>query len=106
MVQNPDLNAYECCKKILTTKYKFLIGKQRKTMLVKGLRVFDQEDPFVDLEMINFCSAYTFLKWHYRGNRVVLEDEKEKRRSDWLQIKKYYLKYQPGKEPISPTKIK
>ena len=38
----------------------------------------------MDLEMINFCQAYTFLKWHYRGNRVLEEDEKEKRNSDWL----------------------
>ncbi len=53
------------------------------------------EDPFVNLELIDFGQAYKFLKKYYK-----------ERKSDWLQIKKYYLKYKPVKKEISPLKIK
>ena len=61
------------------------------------MRVFDSsEDPFVDLELIDFSETYSFLKKY-------LED----RKSDWLKIKKYYLFCKPEeKENLSPMKIK
>jgi hypothetical protein len=61
------------------------------------LRVFDSsEDPFVDLELLDFSETYSFLKKYF-----------EDRKSDWLKIKKYYLFCKPEeKENLSPMKIK
>ena len=61
------------------------------------MRVFDSsEDPFVDLELIDFSETYSFLKKYF-----------EDRKSDWLKIKKYYLFCKPEeKENLSPMKIK
>ena len=61
------------------------------------MRVFDSsEDPFVDLELIDFSESYSFLKKYF-----------EDRKSDWLKIKKYYLFCKPEeKENLSPMKIK
>ena len=51
--------------------------------IVKGLRSFDQnENPFVDLELLNFGKAYAYLKKFY---------EDSDRQSDWLRLRKYYL---------------
>jgi hypothetical protein len=59
--------------------------------------VFDSaEDPFVDLELLDFSETYSFLKKYF-----------EDRKSDWLKIKKYYLFCKPEeKENLSPMKIK
>jgi len=63
---------------------------------IKSLRVFDQHrDLFVDLELIDFGEAYSFLEKYY-----------EDRRSDWLTIKKYYLLYKPELVEITPLKLK
>ena len=61
------------------------------------MRVFDSsEDPFVDLELLDFSETYSFLKKYF-----------EDRKSDWLKIKKYYLFCKPEeKENLSPMKIK
>jgi len=61
------------------------------------LRVFDSsEDPFVDLELLDFSETYSFMKKYF-----------EDRKSDWLKIKKYYLFCKPEeKENLSPMKIK
>ena len=49
----------------------------RKTCIVKGLRVFDQKnDAFVNLELINFGAAFSFLKKYF-----------SERTSDWIQVK-------------------
>ena len=61
-----------------------LQNKTRKTAVVKGLRSFNtQNDPFVDLELIDFGKAYKELKSIYATKK-----------SDWLNVKKFYLKYQ------------
>ena len=59
--------------------------------------MFDSaEDPFVDLEHLDFSETYSFLKKYF-----------EDRKSDWLKIKKYYLFCKPEeKENLSPMKIK
>ena len=59
--------------------------------------MFDSaEDPFVDLELLDFSETYSFLKKYF-----------EDRKSDWLKIKKYYLFCKPEeKENLSPMKIK
>jgi hypothetical protein len=59
--------------------------------------VFDStEDPFVDLELLDFSETYSFIKKYF-----------EDRKSDWLKIKKYYLFCKPEeKENLSPMKIK
>ena len=61
------------------------------------MRVFDSsEDPFVDLELLDFSETYSFMKKYF-----------EDRKSDWLKIKKYYLFCKPEeKENLSPMKIK
>ena len=59
--------------------------------------MFDStEDPFVDLELLDFSETYSFIKKYF-----------EDRKSDWLKIKKYYLFCKPEeKENLSPMKIK
>lgn len=59
--------------------------------------MFDStEDPFVDLELLDFSETYSFIKKYF-----------EERKSDWLKIKKYYLFCKPEeKENLSPMKIK
>ena len=59
--------------------------------------MFDStEDPFVDLELLDFSESYSFIKKYF-----------EDRKSDWLKIKKYYLFCKPEeKENLSPMKIK
>jgi hypothetical protein len=61
------------------------------------LKVFDSsENPFVDLELIDFNETYAFLKKYFLDKK-----------SDWLKIKKYYLYCKPEeKEILSLTKIK
>lgn len=49
----------------------------------------------MDLELIDFGQAYSFLKKYLR-----------ERRSDWLTVKKYYLLYKPERAEITPLKLK
>lgn len=82
---NPETSPFEVCKKVLSARWRSLTQKMRKVTNIKGLRSFDQnENPFVDLELINFGKAYSYLKKFY---------EDSDRKSDWLKIKKYYLNY-------------
>ena len=68
----------------------------KKTANIKGLRIFDQkQDPFVDLELLDFGEAYKILKKYYA-----------EKKSDWLKLKKYYLKLTPAEKETSPLKIK
>jgi hypothetical protein len=39
----------------------------KKSAVVRGLRIYDQkEDPFVDLELLDFSESYKFLKKYYK----------------------------------------
>mmetsp|Transcript_5211 Transcript_5211/g.8065 ORF Transcript_5211/g.8065 Transcript_5211/m.8065 type:complete len:161 (-) Transcript_5211:865-1347(-) len=63
---------------------------------IRGLSVFNEEmDPFVDLDLIDFGQAYSFLTKYFA-----------ERSSDWLQVKKYYLKPKAAGSQPSPMKIK
>lgn len=91
---NPGYIPYEVVKKLLATKYRQLLVKMRKTAPAKGLRVFDcGEDPFVDLEGVDFSRAFGFMKKHFKGIPGLEAHDGDRRKSDWLRIKKYYLKY-------------
>lgn len=92
-MENPEHSNFEICKKLLSSKYKTLETKMRKTVNVKGLRVFDlKNDCFVNLELINFGEAYSFLKKYF-----------SERSSDWIKVKNYKLQYKPdNKKELSP----
>jgi len=39
----------------------------KKSSVVRGLRIYDQkDDPFVDLELLDFNESYKFLKKYYK----------------------------------------
>ncbi len=82
-------------KKYLATKLKNLNMKMRKTSVIKGLRVFDPENPFVDLEKLNFAKAWAFLKTYYQGNKgLEATGEGDKRKTDGIKVNKFHLNYQ------------
>ena len=93
---NPDLSGFEICKKLLSSRLRNQQHKMKREGNSRGLRVFDQQrDLFVDLELIDFGQAYSFLK------KYMCE-----RKSDWLTVKKYYLLYKPERVEITPLKLK
>ena len=63
---------------------------------VKGYRVFDSSnDPYVDLGKIDFNESYKFIKKYFAN-----------RKSNWLQIKKYYFNTKQSKiEKIHKLKL-
>jgi hypothetical protein len=86
----------DICKKLLCSKQKKLEPKMRKQVVLKGLKAFDaRHDEQLNLEVIDFGRAYKFLRHYF-----------ERRQSDWLKIKKYYLKVKPVKRELSPAKLK
>lgn len=72
-------------KKLLSVKLKSVENKLKSTVL-KGMRVFDQNDPYVNLEEVDFNFAYSFLSKKFFNKK-----------SNWLKFKKYYLKLKPNK---------
>ena len=63
--------------------------------MIKNYRVWNNEDPFMNYELIDFSETYAFLKKYLA-----------ERQSDWLKLKKYYLIAKPQKQEMSLMKIK
>lgn len=63
LFENPEISSFEVCKKLLSSKWRSLENKMKHSANPKGLRVFDSDnDPYVNLESINFSEGYKFLK--------------------------------------------
>jgi hypothetical protein len=63
LFENPEISSFEVCKKLLSSKWRSLENKMKQSANPKGLRVFDSDnDPYVNLESINFSEGYKFLK--------------------------------------------
>ena len=79
------LSEYEVCKKLLSFKYKQFEAKM-KVNLLKGVRIFDfNNDPFVDLEKVDFDANYKYIKRFFI------------KKSNWLKVQKYKLEPKPTK---------
>lgn len=96
-VQKPDLSPKKVIKHLLSAKFNKVHGRVTKTT-EKPLRVFDSvADPFIDLEEIDFTAAFKSLKKYFV------------KRSNWLQIAKFYLKKKPDQaelDKINRKKLK
>jgi len=63
--KNPEFSSFDVCKKLLSFKLRNVETKAR-TNGAKGVRVFDaNNDPFVNLEEIDFNEAFKYLKKYF-----------------------------------------